>query len=114
MKKSTAPVPVSGSMFDDASERRLETPFFKVENQPQSGAPFKPVTMESAFYGGPARTDAVFIIRTIANQYARDAQTAKAGKVFLENISNEISMKAGELDTEIASRNSLMNKFLGK
>ncbi|MDR3285680.1 MAG: hypothetical protein LBS83_03285 [Holosporales bacterium] len=95
-----------------AKEVFQETPFLKVQNTQGSSPPkFPIISMKNAFYKGEAVSDAMFIIRFLANQYAKNASDKNFIKKFLNALKSEISIKNGNLEAELASRDALMHKF---
>ncbi|MDR1207888.1 MAG: hypothetical protein LBJ89_00890 [Holosporales bacterium] len=88
-------------------EKNTPSPFCKT-NSPISKAPFTPLKMSGCFYKGAAKSEAMLIIRMMANQSAKDRKYRE----FLEHLNREISLKNGDFEAEVLARDALMNRWL--
>jgi hypothetical protein len=90
-----------------APEKNAPSPFCKT-NAPISKAPFAPLKMSGCFNKGAAKSDAMLIIRMMANQSMKDRKYCE----FLEHLTREISLKNGDFEAEVLARDVLMSRWL--
>jgi hypothetical protein len=67
--------------------------------------------VKGAFSRGAAATDAIMILRMLANHYMKNP-VGDSVLNFLENIWREIAMKSGALGADLAARDALVHRFL--
>lgn len=97
------------SLFGESEQDRGPTPFKKVVPSPKlQTKSFPKITLESAFSRQQAASDAVFILRMLGSQYARQGQPKGQNAM----IQREIQLKKGECEAEILARDALICKFL--
>ena len=97
------------SLFGEDERTEGSTPFKRViPLQTKPAKPFPKITLESAFLRQQATADAIFILRVLGNQYARQGQPKGQSAM----IQREIQLKQGECEAEILARDALICKFL--
>ena len=79
----------------------------------KSTAFYKPVpdtTLLTGLDKTALKTEGVYLLRILANQYSRTFPAAQAKKKLLKTVETEINLKKGELPIEVALMDSLLRR----
>lgn len=94
-------------------QARAKSPFYPVSHTPAAAKSFAPpITLMSGFSKSQAKTDAIYILRGLANQAWKKTPIDKSA--FLAQVKREIGLKEGQFEAETLARDSLLQRFVPK
>lgn len=113
MNKQTPPNSCEGDLFSNHEKSDAKSPFFIVSNAQKSlKQTFPVISLNSGFNKAQARTDAIYILRYLANQAVKNNPVN--GASFISQIQREMNVKDGTYSAELMSRDALIDRYFGK
>lgn len=96
------------SLFSNSQKTHKVSSF--LSQSPSNYKPAPDVSLTAGLNKATLKTDGVYLLRVLANQYNRTLPASSAKKKLLNTVETEINIKKGKIPIEIALMDALLKK----